>query len=245
MKRRICGKGGAAVGNRARTIRLPEPLLDRIDRGSSTSEPPRRQERSNIGRQRPPQQGSLPVGGYALLVTVKVARVLMDDDQKQRPESLLPYEKWIEQALRHVVAQAIEHAAVQGLPGGHHFYITFRTDQAGVALPARVKAQYPKEMTIVLQHQFWDLGFNRDTQAIEVGLSFGGVPTKLVIPLDAVVEFADPHIRYGLRFQMPEAPAEAEAPLPPPSEPETAAAKEAEPGQVVSLDAFRRRTSQD
>ena len=56
-------------------------------------------------------------------------------------------------------------------------------------------------MTIVLQHQFWDLGFNRETQSIQVGLSFGGVPSKLVIPLDAVVEFADPHIRYGLRFQ--------------------------------------------
>ena len=125
----------------------------------------------------------------------------MDDDQKQRPESLLPYEKWIEQALRHVVAQAIEHVAVEGLPGGHHFYITFRTDDPGVELPQRVRALYPKEMTIVLQHQFWDLKFNRETQAIQVGLSFGGVPSKLVIPLDAVVEFADPHIRYGLRFQ--------------------------------------------
>jgi hypothetical protein len=176
----------------------------------------------------------------------------MDDDQKQRPDSLLPYETWIEQALRHVVAQAIEHVAVQGLPGGHHFYITFRTDHPGVELPQRVRAQYPKEMTIVLQHQFWDLAFNRETQAIQVGLSFGGVPCKLVIPLDAVVEFADPHIRYGLRFQAAEAPAaeagsadttapaEAEPPVP-----AAAAAKDAEPGQVVSLDAFRRRSSQD
>ena len=125
----------------------------------------------------------------------------MEDDQKQRPESLLPYEKWIEQALRHVVAQAIEHVAVQGLPGGHHFYITFRTDHPGVEIPQRIRAQYPQEMTIVLQHQFWDLTSTGETQAIQVGLSFGGVPSKLVIPLDAVVEFADPHIRYGLRFQ--------------------------------------------
>lgn len=169
----------------------------------------------------------------------------MEDDQKQRPESLLPYEKWIEQALRHVVAQAIDHVAVQGLPGGHHFYITFRTGDPGVELPQRVRAQYPQEMTIVLQHQFWDLAFNRDTQSIEVGLSFGGVPSKLVIPLDAVVEFADPHIRYGLRFQAPDAPVAdeptAEAAEPAAEEPEAPADKEAEPGQVVSLDAFRRR----
>ncbi|MDR3534339.1 MAG: ClpXP protease specificity-enhancing factor SspB [Rhodopila sp.] len=167
----------------------------------------------------------------------------MDDDQKQRPDSLLPYEKWIEQALRHVVAQAIEHVAVQGLPGGHHFYITFRTDHPGIGIPQRVRAQYPKEMTIVLQHQFWDLGFDRESQTINVGLSFGGVPAKLTIPLDAVVEFADPHIRYGLRFQAPEAEAQAE-PEPPPEEPEQPAAKDAEPGQVVSLDAFRRRSPQ-
>src|SRR5271156_1134408 len=162
------------------------------------------------------RQGSLPATPYALWVASEGARALMEDDQKQRPDSLLPYEKWIEQALRHVVAQAIEHVAAEGLPGGHHFYITFRTGHPGVELPQRVKAQYPQEMTIVLQHQFWDLGFNRDTQTIQVGLSFGGVPSKLVIPLDAVVEFADPHIRYGLRFQAAETPA-AEAPPPPPA----------------------------
>ncbi len=171
----------------------------------------------------------------------------MEDDQKQRPESLLPYEKWIEQALRHVVAQAIEHAAVHGLPGGHHFYITFRTDHPGVNIPQRIRAQYPSEMTIVLQHQFWDLSYDREAQAIHVGLSFGGVPSKLVIPLAAVVEFADPHIRYGLRFQPEDAPAaepEEAAPTPPP-EPEAPEAKDNEPGQVVSLDAFRRKTPQN
>jgi hypothetical protein len=178
----------------------------------------------------------------------------MDDDQKQRPNSLLPYEKWIEQALRRVVAQAIEHVAVEGLPGGHHFYITFRTDYPGVEIPQRIRAQYPKEMTIVLQHQFWDLAFNPETQAIQVGLSFGGVPTKLVIPLNAVVEFADPHIRYGLRFQAAEPPAAeprgaptlVSTSTPSAAEPEPPAeTKEAEPGQVVSLDAFRRRSPQD
>ncbi len=170
----------------------------------------------------------------------------MEDDQKQRPDSLLPYEKWIEKALRHVVSQAIEHVAVEGLPGGHHFYLTFRTGAPGVDLPQRIRAQYPKEMTIVLQHQFWDLGYDRETQTIRVGLSFGGVPAKLVIPLDAVVEFADPHIRYGLRFQVDEpAPAPPPpAPEPPPPLLEAPPAVESEPGQVVSLDAFRRRSPQ-
>jgi uncharacterized protein len=162
----------------------------------------------------------------------------MDDDQQQRPESLLPYEAWIEQALRQVVAQAVTHVAAQGLPGGHHFYLTFRTDHPGVDMPPRVRAQYPHEMTIVLQHQFWDLGFDAESQAISVGLSFGGVPSKLSIPLDAVVEFADPHIRYGLRFQVAEPPA---APEPPPEPEPPPPTKDPEPGQVVSLDAFRRR----
>jgi uncharacterized protein len=202
--------------------------------------------RNAIGRRFPTaktsvsNQGSLPAAWYALWVGATGVRALMDDDQKQRPDSLLPYEKWIEQALRQVVAQAIEHVAVQGLPGGHHFYITFRTDHPGVEIPQRVRAQYPKEMTIVLQHQFWDLGFNRDTQVIQVGLSFGGVPSKLIIPLDAVVEFADPHIRYGLRFQAA-APASPEPKQEAPK-PALVGPKDAEPGQVVSLDAFRRRS---
>jgi hypothetical protein len=168
----------------------------------------------------------------------------MEDDQEQRPDSLLPYEEWIENALRHVVAQAIAHVGANGLPGGHHFYLTFRTDHPGVVIPPRLRAQYPQEMTIVLQHQYWDLTFDAEAQLISVGLSFGGVPSTLVIPLDAVIGFADPHIRYGLRFRplMPE----GETPIdggPQPEVADDAAAEEqpAEP-QVVSLDAFRRRT---
>jgi hypothetical protein len=178
----------------------------------------------------------------------------MEDDQEQRPESLLPYEEWIETALRQVVAQAVTHVAVHGLPGGHHFYLTFRTDHPGVSIPQRLRAQYPQEMTIVLQHQFWDLKYDKDSGIISVGLSFGGVPSTLVIPLDAVTSFADPQIRYGLRFRpiMPEAGVvPLLAPVPAAAEtsqqdekpdPEKAAEdKPAEP-QVVSLDAFRRRT---
>ncbi len=172
---------------------------------------------------------------------------MMDDDQKQRPDSLLPYERWIEQALRHVVSQAIEHVALLGLPGGHHFYLTFRTGHPGVEIPQRMRAQYPLEMTIVLQNQFWDLGFDRERQTIQVGLSFGGVPAKLSIPLDALVEFADPQIRYGLRFQPREDSAETSDQAPPAevaADAEAESSKDAEPAQVVSLDAFRRKLPQ-
>ncbi|OJW28720.1 MAG: hypothetical protein BGO51_19865 [Rhodospirillales bacterium 69-11] len=172
----------------------------------------------------------------------------MEDDQEQRPDSLLPYEEWIETALRQVVAQAITHVAVHGLPGQHHFYLTFRTDHPGVVMPARLRTQYPQEMTIVLQHQFWDLKFDAETATISVGLSFGGIPSTLVIPLDAVIGFADPHIRYGLRFHplMPEAqdaaePAPEAPPAPAEEEPAADPPSEEAP-QVVSLDAFRRRT---
>lgn len=164
----------------------------------------------------------------------------MEDDQEQRPESLLPYETWIETALRQVVVQAIGHVGVHGLPGGHHFYITFRTDHPGVVIPSRLRAQYPQEMTIVLQHQFWDLKYDADSRVFSVGLSFGGVGSILVIPMDALVSFADPAIRYGLRFNptMPEAANDApEADAPPVAED-----KPPETPQVVSLDAFRRRT---
>ncbi|HEY8290573.1 MAG TPA: ClpXP protease specificity-enhancing factor SspB [Acetobacteraceae bacterium] len=173
----------------------------------------------------------------------------MEDDEEQRPDSLLPYEKWIESALRHVVAQAIEYVATEGLPGGHHFYLTFRTDHPDVNIPQRLRTQYPREMTIVLQHQFWDLKFDHDAEQISVGLSFGGVPSMLVIPLDAMIGFADPHIRYGLRFQpvMPDTPAESDAPADPPAPAaqDGQAPSEEQPTeqpQVVSLDAFRRRT---
>ena len=140
----------------------------------------------------------------------------MEDDQRPQPESLLPYERWIANALRHVVVQAIEHVAAHGLPGDHHFYIAFRTDYPGVVIPPRLRAQYPEEMTIVLQHQFWDLKLDHEARTIRVGLSFGGAPSILVIPLDALVSFADPQIRYALRFDPipPEPKTTALAPVP-------------------------------
>jgi uncharacterized protein len=164
------------------------------------------------------------------------------DEPSDPPPSLLPYEGWFEEAQRQVVLRALAYAAEQGLPGAHHFYITFRTDYPGVHIPARLSAQYPEEMTIVLQHQYWDLKVDED-RVLTVGLSFSGIPSTLVIPAGAIIGFADPHARFGLRMQ-PEAIDDA---LPDDEiEEETAAEADAadtpETPQVVSLDAFRRRS---
>ncbi|MBW4093168.1 MAG: hypothetical protein HIU82_19020 [Proteobacteria bacterium] len=173
----------------------------------------------------------------------------MSDDPAPPVESLLPYDEWTEAAMRQVMVRALAHAAVHGLPGEHHFYLTFRTDHPGVVIPARLRAQYPQEMTIVLQHQFWDLKMDEESGLISVGLSFGGMASTLVIPLAAMTAFADPYVRFGLRFTPPAAEAE-EGSAPPADEapesagePAAAAAPEAAPApQVVSLDAFRRRS---
>lgn len=165
----------------------------------------------------------------------------MAEDDTNIPESLLPYDQWTEEALRHVVLRAIGHAAQIGLPGGHHFYITFRTDYPGVAIPERLRLQYPEEMTIVLQHQFHALEVDPVAQRFSVNLSFSGIPSTLSIPLAAVSAFADPEVRFGLRFNVedpePPEPAQDEPEAPPPrAEPEG-------PAEIVSLDAFRRRTT--
>ncbi len=162
----------------------------------------------------------------------------MDETEEQVPESLLPYDEWTEEALKHVMVRALRHAAANGLPGDHHFYITFRTDHPGTVIPARLRAQYREEMTIVLQHQFWDLTVDELAGLFTVGLSFGGVASTLRIPLAAVTAFADPFVKYGLRFH-----AEThETPAEPDPEPEPEAETAPEKPQVVSLDAFRRRT---
>ena len=159
-------------------------------------------------------------------------------DSPTRPESLLPYALWTEEALRVVVQDALAHAAKHGLPGEHHFYITFRTDHPGVAMPGHLRARYPQEMTVVLQHKFWDLSVDRAAGIFSVGLSFGGVPAMLTVPFAALTAFADPSVRFGLRFQA--MPAQETAP-----EAETAVAAASGPSQVVSLDSFRRRPARD
>jgi hypothetical protein len=159
------------------------------------------------------------------------------------PDSLLPYDRWTEDALREVVLRALEHTVARGLPGEHHFYLTFRTDHPGVSIPGHLKARYPQEMTIVLQHRFWDLKVDRSVPGFSVGLSFGGVPATLVVPVAAMTAFADPHVRFGLRFQHT---AETLVGLPPaPAAAEPAAEAPEAPAQIVSLDQFRRRPARD
>lgn len=169
----------------------------------------------------------------------------MSDDARPAP-SLIPYERWTDDALREVVVRALELAAREGLPGEHHFYITFRTDHPGAKLPGHLKARYPQEMTIVLQHQFEALQVDRAADLFTVRLYFGGVPATLVVPFPALTGFADPSVRYGLRFQPVLAAAEGaaggEAEQPQAAKPD---AEPEGPAQVVSLDAFRRRPARE
>jgi hypothetical protein len=140
-----------------------------------------------------------------------------------------------------VVVSALRHVVVQGLPGGHHFYITFKTDYPGVQIPDRLRVQYPDEMTIVLQHQYHGLHVDDAGYAVSVSLSFSGVPSTLIIPIAAITSFADPEVRFGLQFEVavPEPVTVAEIPAPEgddvPSRPNDG------PADVVSLDAFRKR----
>ena len=109
------------------------------------------------------------------------------------------YDLLAQEALRGVVRTVLLDAAKSGLPGEHHFYISFDTRADGVRLSPRMLAQYPEEMTVVLQHQFWDLVVTDD--GFEVGLSFGGVPERLAIPFAAIKGFFDPSVQFGLQFE--------------------------------------------
>ncbi|NGM22604.1 hypothetical protein G3576_21505 [Roseomonas stagni] len=170
----------------------------------------------------------------------------MSDDARPA-QGQIPYERWTDDALREVVARSLDLAGSKGLPGDHHFYLTFRTDHPGTRVPGHLKAKYPQEMTVVLQHQFEALVVDRAAGFFSVRLYFGGVPATLVVPFAALTGFADPSVRYGLRFQPQMEAAAAPAPeAAPAAEPAPApvAAVEA-PAQVVSLDAFRRRPARD
>ena len=111
------------------------------------------------------------------------------------------YDILTQDAMRSVVRTVLADAATKGLPGEHHFFISFDTRAEGVSLSPRLKAQYPKEMTIVLQHQFWDLIVGEDR--FEVGLSFSGAAERLVVPFRAITGFADPSVQFGLQFSAP------------------------------------------
>jgi uncharacterized protein len=127
------------------------------------------------------------------------------------------YDLLTQQALRGVVRSVLTDIAKKGLPGDHHFYISFDTHADGVRLSDRLRAQYPDEMTIILQHQFWDLKVGEE--GFEVGLSFGGVPERLTVPFEAINGFFDPSVQFGLQFEEvaegEERPAPANAQEPP------------------------------
>ena len=119
---------------------------------------------------------------------------------EETPESLIPYDEIVQEALRDVVGRVLREVAQSGgLPGGHHFYITFKTRMPGVSIPKHLVERFPDEMTIVIQHRFWDLKVA--DQEFSVGLSFGGVPSTLVVPFAAVTDFVDPAVDFSLKFQ--------------------------------------------
>ncbi|MCA3261627.1 MAG: hypothetical protein ING44_06785 [Telmatospirillum sp.] len=167
----------------------------------------------------------------------------------------MQYDRMMEGALRSVVREALGVAAAAGLPGEHHFYVTFRTDYPGVEIPARLRSRHPEEMTIVLQHQFW--GLEVDANQFQVTLSFDRVHETLKIPLAAITAFVDPSVQFGLQFPhvaasvatLKAAPEKslgkkAETPAAPPADAAAPAAAEAPAdasARVVTLDAFRKK----
>ena len=151
-------------------------------------------------------------------------------------QDLMHYEAMAQDALRGVVKTALKRAAApEGLPGAHHFYITFKTDAAGVSAPEELLSKYPDEMTIVLQHRYWDLAPGETF--FTVTLHFGGQPKRLSIPYAAVTRFYDPSVQFLLQFEAPPAVGAVEAPpvTDPPEAPPTGETK------IVSLDQFRKK----
>lgn len=153
-------------------------------------------------------------------------------------QDLMNYEAMAQEALRGVVRAALLRAGQPGgLPGAHHFYLTFKTGAVGVEGPDELLSRYPDEMTIVLQHQFWDLDV--DEAGFGVTLKFGGRPQRLVVPYAAMTRFYDPSVQFLLQFEA-EAP-EAPAARPGASAPQAAAEADPDAPNVVSLDHFRKK----
>ncbi len=166
------------------------------------------------------------------------------------------YDVLARDALRGVLRRVLTDAAEHGLPGEHHFFITFLSTAEGVKLSPRLLAQYPEEMTVILQHQFWDLTVTEDR--FEVGLSFGGIAERLVVPFNSIKSFFDPSVQFGLQFEPNDAAAEGPAAsLPSAAAPSSTAsaltapaptaenkdepAKPGEGAEVVRLDRFRKK----
>lgn len=184
---------------------------------------------------------------------------MSDTPKSPEVEDLIRYDILAQEALRGVVKKVLQEVARTGLPGEHHFYITFDTRHAGVRMSSRMLEKYPEEMTIVIQHQFWDL--ETTDIGFSIGLSFDNVPEALSIPFAAIRGFFDPSVQFGLQFEMSEELVELDdnqvtdateaLPSPPAKEKitdarsdderhEAAESKEAS-ADVVSLDAFRKK----
>lgn len=159
------------------------------------------------------------------------------------------YDVLARDALRGVLRRVLTDAAEHGLPGEHHFFITFLSTAEGVKLSPRLLSQYPEEMTVILQHQFWDLVVTDDR--FEVGLSFGGIPERLVVPFNSIKSFFDPSVQFGLQFEpsdatetpsenLPAIPATPGLPVPAADAGEEPA-KPSEGAEVVRLDRFRKK----
>ncbi len=157
----------------------------------------------------------------------------------ETPESLIPYDEIVQEALRDVVGRVLSAVEAGGaLPGEHHFYITFKTRMPGVEIPKHLSQRFPDEMTIVIQHRFWDLKVEDDL--FSVGLSFGGVPSTLVVPYAALTQFHDPAVEFALTFHAnsddetadEHETAENDAPVPEPVE---------DGSNVVSVDFTRKK----
>ena len=165
------------------------------------------------------------------------------------------YDVLARDALRGVLRRVLADAAEHGLPGEHHFFITFLSTAEGVKLSPRLLAQYPEEMTVILQHQFWDLVVTEDR--FEVGLSFGGIPERLVVPFNSIKSFFDPSVQFGLQFEPADAAEAAATNLPAVPATSTASSalavpalaaetedeptKPSEGAEVVRLDRFRKK----
>jgi hypothetical protein len=155
-------------------------------------------------------------------------------------QDLFDYPQMVQTALRGVVREALARTAREGLRGAHHFYVSFRTHVSGVVLPDYLLDQYPEEMTIILQHQFWELEVG--DQEFSVTVSFQNRPEQLTIPFAAVTSFADPSVKFGLQFELPAAKLHDAAALPakiPVDEAEKPPPRQ--PAEIVTLDKFRKK----
>jgi hypothetical protein len=156
------------------------------------------------------------------------------------PVDEMHYETLAQDALRGVIRSALERAALpEGIPGAHHFYVTFKTRAPGVSVPPDILAKYPDEMTVILQHQYWDLKV--EPTRFSVMLKFGGMPKVLAMPYTAVTRFYDPSVQFLLQFEAPETVEEVAAEVAATSTERALPAGDDDGPKVVSLDQFRKK----